>query len=71
MLNFQSMRLLHHHEDGKYAPMSEHTSDSHDPERELLRGELRGARVFRCDSCADEVVVLPPTGPTGEAERAG
>ncbi|MEO5704782.1 MAG: hypothetical protein ABIZ52_04195 [Candidatus Limnocylindrales bacterium] len=39
--------------------MTEHTVDTHDPERAMLRGELRGARIFRCKTCADEVLILP------------
>lgn len=71
MLNFQALRLLHHHGEDKYTAMTEHTAESHDPERGLLRGELRGARIFRCEVCSDEVLVMPPTGSTGEAEPAG
>jgi hypothetical protein len=66
MLNFQRLVLLHHHGGGEYEPMTEHGVDTHDPERALLRGELRGARIFRCSKCADEVLVMPPTDPTGE-----
>jgi hypothetical protein len=46
--------------------MTEHGTEAHDPERELLRGELRGARIFRCSKCADEVLVVPPTALPGE-----
>jgi hypothetical protein len=66
MLNLQSLVLLHSHGAGEYEPMTEHGVDEHDPERALLRGELRGARIFRCTKCADEVLVLPPTAPPGE-----
>ena len=65
MLNFQSLVLLHNH-GGEYEPMTEHGVDAHDPERALLRGELRGARIFRCSKCADEVLVVPPTETAGE-----
>ena len=67
MLNFQAMRLLHRHGDNDYVPMAEHSVEAHDPERELLRGELRGARVFRCTTCSEEVVVIPAAEGSGEA----
>ncbi len=66
MLNYSALQMLHRHGPGQYEPMKEHTSDDHDPERDLLRGELRGARIFRCQACADEVLVMPPTGSTVE-----
>lgn len=65
MLNFQAMRLLHRHGDD-YVPMAEHGVEAHDPERELRRGELRGARVFRCTTCAEEVLVAPDADGSGD-----
>lgn len=67
MLNFQVMRLMHRHGENDYVPMAEHGVEAHDPERELLRGELRGARVFRCTTCAEEVIVVPAAEGSGEA----
>lgn len=67
MLNFQAMRLLHRHGENDYVPMIEHGAAEHDPERELLRGELRGARVFRCSTCAEEVLVMPAAEGSGES----
>ena len=67
MLNFQAMRLLHRHDENDYIPMAEHGVDAHDPERELLRGELRGARVFRCTTCPEEVLVVPAAEGSGES----
>jgi hypothetical protein len=59
MINFQALRLMHRHGDGDYVPMHEsreHGSADHDPERSWIRG----ARIFKCDSCSDEVLVVPP-----------
>ena len=71
MLNLQNLQLLHRHGDNGASPMTEHTSDSHDPERALLRGELRGARIFRCEACADEVLVMPQSSSERGDEPAG
>lgn len=62
MLNMQNFELLHRHGDNDAVAMTEHTADAHDPERSMLRGQLRGARIFRCEECADEVVVMPTGG---------
>jgi hypothetical protein len=51
------VQLAHLH-GGQLVPMSRrehHGPADHDIERALARG----AMVFRCDSCSDEVVVLP------------
>ena len=61
MLNDVSFRLLHRHND-EYVPMVEHTSTDHDIER----GWLRGARIFRCSTCEEEVVLVPPTEEPGD-----
>lgn len=66
MLNLQNFQLLHRHGDNDAVLMTEHTADSHDPERSLLRGQLRGARIFRCEECADEVIVAPQGAGEGE-----
>ena len=71
MLNLQNFQLLHRHGDDDAVLMSEHTAESHDSERSLLRGQLRGARIFRCEQCADEVLVVPAGGTEGEGEPAG
>jgi hypothetical protein len=65
VLNPDAMTLWHRHGD-EWAEMSEeppqgpepHGPDAHDPERAMLRG----ARVFRCSSCSEEVRVTgaPP-----------
>jgi hypothetical protein len=71
MLNLQNFQLLHRHGDDNAVPMTEHTADSLDPERDLLRGQLRGARIFRCEACSDEVVVVPAASFGGEDAAAG
>ncbi|MEO8274239.1 MAG: hypothetical protein ABI620_09250 [Chloroflexota bacterium] len=71
MLNLQNFQLLHRHGDNDFMPMTEHSADAHDSERGLLRGQLRGARIFRCEQCADEVIVAPPGGTDGEDDAAG
>jgi hypothetical protein len=66
MLNFQAIRLLHRHGNGEYAAMREmpeHTAESHDPERTWMRG----SRLYSCEGCTDEVVVLPAAESNGEA----
>jgi len=70
MLNLQNFQLLHRHGDDDAVPMTEHTADSLDPERDLLRGQLRGARIFRCQACSDEVLVVPQGGNDGEDAAA-
>ena len=69
MLNFPAGMLMHPHADGEPAPMIEHGADEYDPEREMARGELRGARIFRCTSCAEEIMVQPVSD-TSDAESA-
>jgi hypothetical protein len=64
MINFQALRLMHRHGDNDYIPMHEtreHDSADHDPER----GWMRGARIFKCDTCSDEVLVVPPDDEPG------
>ncbi len=57
MLDYQTLKLMHVH-GGQQHPMVErahHDPADHDPERSWREG----ARIFRCASCDDEVVVLP------------
>ncbi len=61
MLSLDLARLMHRHGDD-WAPMSpvaDHNPDALDPERQLLRG----ARVFRCASCDEEILVEAPEAP--------
>jgi hypothetical protein len=64
MLNFQAIKLLHNHGNGEYIDMVErdHGAADHDPERAWLRG----ARIFKCRTCAEEVVLVPPSEEPGD-----
>jgi hypothetical protein len=64
MLNFQAIRLMHNHGNGEYIDMVErdHDAADHDPERAWLRG----ARIFKCRTCSEEVVVVPPGQEPGD-----
>ena len=59
MLPVNSGELLHRH-GGGWAPLREadHSPDDHDVERRLLRG----GRLFRCDECDLDILVVPPDG---------
>ncbi len=66
MLDFQAIRLLHRHGNGEYAAMaerSEHSASAQDPERQWMKG----ARIFACTTCSDEIVVQPTAQTNGEA----
>jgi len=58
VLNFQSSRLMHRHDDEwvEMSPAAEHSADSFDPERQLVQG----ARVYRCKGCDEEISVEAP-----------
>ncbi|HYK96473.1 MAG TPA: hypothetical protein VE011_11520 [Candidatus Dormibacteraeota bacterium] len=66
MINYSALEVLHRHDDGTAARMTEHRLDEHDPERAMLRGIRRGARLFRCEVCSDEVIVQPTVESTEE-----
>jgi hypothetical protein len=58
VIDYQTLKLMHLHGDERF-PMHEashHDAADHDPER----GWVRGARIFRCTSCDEEVAVMPP-----------
>ena len=66
MLDFQAIRLLHRHGNGEYAAMvdrGEQSAAAHDPERKWMRG----ARIFGCADCADEIIVQPVVESNGQA----
>lgn len=69
MFDYQAaITMLHLHGDERH-PMVERGHDdaaAHDPER----GWRERARIFRCTSCADEVVVIAPGHDTPEAKPA-
>jgi hypothetical protein len=57
MINLQSQ--LYHLHGGDLVPMSER--DHHDPaDHDIERALARGARVFRCDRCEEEILLVPP-----------
>ncbi len=58
MFDYQTVKLLHRHSNEDWVPMteSEHDPASRDPERAWLHG----ARLFRCTSCDEEVVITAP-----------
>jgi len=68
MINYSALELLHRHDDGSAARMTEHNLEEHDPEREMLRGIRRGARLFRCEACSYEVILQPAADSTEERE---
>ena len=62
MLNDVSFRLMHRHGD-EYVPMIDHGAPEHDPEKSWLRG----ARIFRCKTCAEEIVMVPASAEPGDS----
>jgi hypothetical protein len=70
MLDFQAVRLLHRHGNGEYATLREVPEQSvakHDPERAWMRG----AKLYACEGCEEEIVMVPPAGTDSEAPRPG
>ena len=66
MIDFQALRLMHRHSGGGMSPMletREHDAADHDPEKQWIKG----ARIFRCESCSDEVIVVPPGEEPGDS----
>jgi hypothetical protein len=66
MLDFtRDVKLMHRHGSGYEAMVEEreHDAADHDPERAWLHG----ARIFRCKSCEEEVVFVPPTNEPGDS----
>jgi hypothetical protein len=69
MFDFQTIKLMHRHSNGEWAPMSEsghHDSAEHDPERAWLRG----ARIFQCTRCEDAIAIAAPSAPPSEPPGA-
>ena len=66
MFDYQTVKLMHRHGADDYVPMveSEHDPAAHDPERAWLRG----ARLFKCSRCEEQVVISAPGSdePRGE-----
>ena len=66
MFDYQTVRMLHRHGDDDWVPMTEgsnHDAASHDMERKWLRG----AKIFRCSRCDEEIAVMPSAEPRTEA----
>jgi hypothetical protein len=66
MWDYQTVKLLHRHANDDWVPMteSEHDPAGRDPERAWLHG----ARLFRCTSCDEEIVITAPAEtPPGDA----
>ena len=65
MLDFtRDFKLMHRHGSGFEEMIEERAHDAadHDPER-----SWRGARIFRCKTCAEEVMFVPPAEESGDA----
>jgi len=60
MFDYSTIKLMHNHGGGEWAPMEpgqEHSPAAHDPERAWLKG----ARIWKCSRCEDEIAVeIPP-----------
>ena len=68
MLQYEAFRLMHRH-GSEWGPMVE--SRPHDPvEHDIEQAIAHGARVFRCESCNEEVAILPPDITEPEPDRA-
>lgn len=68
MLDYWTMELMHLH-GGERVPMverSHHDAADHDPEQTWLDR----AKIFRCTTCDEEVMVLPRGRDGQEAGRA-
>jgi hypothetical protein len=52
-----ALNVMHWHGGDDWVPMNEgeHGVASHDPERAWLRG----ARIFKCSSCAEQIAIAP------------
>ncbi len=63
MMDLGAVRLLHRHgTDYEEMVEREHNAADHDPERSWLRG----ARIFQCRTCSEEIVALPATEAPGD-----
>jgi hypothetical protein len=61
VINMDVARFMHRHGDDwvEMSPVPVHSPDSRDPERHLIHGE----RIFRCNSCDEEVSIQVPEQP--------
>jgi hypothetical protein len=65
MIDYETMKIIHRHGGDwvEMRPREHHDAADHDPEREWDRG----ARIFRCESCDEEIAVVHREG--GPEER--
>lgn len=62
------LRVMHWHGGKDWVAMSEgseHDAASHDPER----GWLKGARIFRCTQCEEQIAIAPETRDQVDADH--
>ena len=66
MFDYTTVQLFHSHGEGHYVPMAERTD--HDPAaRDPERKWLSGARIFKCTTCDEEIVMTPAAEPNTAA----
>ena len=66
MFDYQTVQMLHRHGDDDWVPMTEgsnHDAAGHDVERKWLRG----AKIFRCTRCDEEIAMVPEAESRTEA----
>jgi hypothetical protein len=61
-----AFRVMHWHGGDDWEPMTEgeHSVTSHDPERAWMRG----ARIFKCSSCSEQIAIAPDKNARDEAD---
>ncbi len=65
MIDYRNLQILHPHGDEWVEMHHEHHDVAeHDPERQWGRG----AKIFRCKSCEEQVVVVPQQSDVAEPE---
>ncbi len=58
MIDYQTLKLMHRH-GTDWVELEPH--DPHDPASlDIERTYARGARIFKCTKCDEEVAVVPP-----------
>jgi len=57
-MDYDTFRIVHPHGDGwaEFRSVEHHDSTAHDEERSWIK---RGARIFKCSVCDDQIVVIP------------
>jgi len=64
MIDYENYRIIHQHGNdwAEFHPRKHHDASDHDPERDWDKG----ARIFRCESCDEEIRIVPREGDTTE-----